>query len=679
MKKYKQNNGFTLVELVVVITILAILSTVAFTSFQWYTKSARNVQRIDAISKVATTIQANITAGKPILAFSKSWQEVIWAKISGSIPIVWVNYKAGELEPGPLGIKIEEFTDPLFNEVYRSGVTNIGQPSFEVAATLEEGSWKIAKIIWPWTPRSTSSISATGTSGNSKVLLWNVGQINSLYVWDTIQWIGIGTGTKVESISTNGINIFLDQPLIWNPTNIQLVEDEVSSLIASSWNPIIPSTNTTFNVPYASDTSILLDSTPFLQNAGWATEDVWNDAKTDRAGNSYIAWYFDNWSNNNDILISKFDSLWTELWIKTIWSTGDDQAISLAVDTIGNIYVTGYFNGTVDFWGTILSSFGSNDIYVIKLDNNGNTQWAKQMWWTSADRWYGIGLTPDSSILVTGYFWGTATFWSITHTSSSSSSAFATKIDNSGNIIWATQLDGISVDEGNYITSDSEWNVIVTWFFNGDAQHWSISLINSWDSDTFVTKLAPNGDVIWANKLGGIWRDRATWVVTDTNNDIYVEWFFNNDSQHGTTLLNHAGSNDVFVTKVSSIGDIVWSIALQWWSNDTGNSIDIWPNNNIYVSGYFWWTSTHGSETITSNGNVDVFVTKITPAGGVIWARSIWWASDDRGFGISVDSIWNSYTTWYFNGSITLGSSTIWSAWWRDVFIVKLDTNGDAF
>jgi len=86
--------GFTLVELIVVISILAILGTVSFLSIQSYTWFARNAIRLDGASKITTLIKAWITWWKSILAYVVSWDEVPWAIVWWTWASVWFNYQA---------------------------------------------------------------------------------------------------------------------------------------------------------------------------------------------------------------------------------------------------------------------------------------------------------------------------------------------------------------------------------------------------------------------------------------------------------------------------------------------------------------------------------------------------------------------------------------------------------
>ena len=102
------------------------------------------------------------------------------------------------------------------------------------------------------------------------------------------------------------------------------------------------------------------------------------------------------------------------LWAKSMGGTLTEIGLGNAVDGSGNVYTTGYFEGTADFdpgAGTAnLTSAGSSDIFVSKLDANGNFLWAKSMGGTASDIGYSIAVDGSDNVYTTGYFGGTVDF-----------------------------------------------------------------------------------------------------------------------------------------------------------------------------------------------------------------------------------------------------------------------------
>jgi hypothetical protein len=116
------------------------------------------------------------------------------------------------------------------------------------------------------------------------------------------------------------------------------------------------------------------------------------------------------------------------LWAKRAGGVSSVRGQGIAVDSSGNAYVTGYFQGTAVFGATTLTSAGSNDIYMAKVDSGGNFLWAKRAGGTSYDVGQSIAVDSSGNAYVTGEFVGTAVFGATTLTSAGNSDVFIWKV-----------------------------------------------------------------------------------------------------------------------------------------------------------------------------------------------------------------------------------------------------------
>jgi len=182
----------------------------------------------------------------------------------------------------------------------------------------------------------------------------------------------------------------------------------------------------------------------------------------------------------NDIFILKLDINGNFIWAKAFGGSEDDNALSLAIDGLGNVFSTGYFRGTIDFDPGIgifnLSSNGSTipttDIFIQKLDVNGNFVWAKVMGGASHED-QGISIKTDiyNNVYTTGYYSGVADFdpgsGTYNFTANGLQDIFIQKIDNNGNFIWAKSFGGINSDKSSSLILDASSNVIVSGNYSG--------------------------------------------------------------------------------------------------------------------------------------------------------------------------------------------------------------------
>jgi hypothetical protein len=114
-------------------------------------------------------------------------------------------------------------------------------------------------------------------------------------------------------------------------------------------------------------------------------------------------------AGNTDIFIHKLDASGNFQWARSVGSSSTDIGLAICSDAVGNVYTTGYFNGTVDFDpGTIgtsnLTSIGSSDVFIQKLNASGNFQWARSFGGTAAENGNAIYTDALGNVYTTGFF-----------------------------------------------------------------------------------------------------------------------------------------------------------------------------------------------------------------------------------------------------------------------------------
>ncbi|MBK8495281.1 MAG: SBBP repeat-containing protein [Chitinophagaceae bacterium] len=177
-----------------------------------------------------------------------------------------------------------------------------------------------------------------------------------------------------------------------------------------------------------------------------------------------------------DVYISKLDPSGNFIWCKGMGSTLEDKGMDIATDASGNIYVGGAFVTTADFdpgAGTFnMTSAGGFDLFILKLNDQGNFIWAKRAGGTATDFCRRIAVDNFGSVYFTGWFEGTGDYdpgpGTYMLTSLGSYDVFSEKLDPNGNFSWAFAMGGsINVDMGYDINVDQLGNVYTVGFFWG--------------------------------------------------------------------------------------------------------------------------------------------------------------------------------------------------------------------
>ncbi|MBI2280336.1 MAG: SBBP repeat-containing protein [Bacteroidetes bacterium] len=447
----------------------------------------------------------------------------------------------------------------------------------------------------------------------------------------------------------------------------------------------------------------------WAKNMGGTSNDEGKSITTDAAGNVYTTGYFTGTADfdpgagvfnltsagSQDIFVSKLDAAGNFMWAKKMGGTSIDIGYSITTDTSGNVYTTGYFQGTADFnpgAGVFnLTSAGGADIFVSKLDAAGNFMWAIKMGGTSED--VGLPITTDAAgnVYTTGYFQGTADFdpgaGVFNLTSAGGNDIFVSKLDAAGNFMWAIKMGSTSSDVGLSITTDAAGNVYTTGYFTGTADFdpgAGIFSLTSAGDDIFISKLDAAGNFMWAIKMGSTSSDYGYSITTDASSNVYTTGYFTGtadfDPGAGVFNLTSAGSQDIFVSKLDAAGNFMWAIKMGSTLADHGRSITTDAAGNVYTTGYFTGTADFnpgaGGFNLTSAGSADIFISKLDAAGNFMWAIKMGGASNDYGQFITTDAAGNVYTTGYFMGTVDFdpgaGGFNLASAGGTDIFVLKL-------
>lgn len=416
------------------------------------------------------------------------------------------------------------------------------------------------------------------------------------------------------------------------------------------------------------------------------------DIKIDVSGNAYtIGRYqgtcdFDIGSINSytmtalgdaDIFITKHNSNGTLLWVKSFGGTKYDQGTAIAIDSFGNIYATGFFEGIADFDPDFNKTFNMTsknflDIFVAKYDSSGNFIWAKQMGGNGTDLGEAIVLNATGAIYITGSFRDTVDFNSGTGVanliSSGISDAFILKLDTAGSFVWARKLGGISDDYGTSISIDKTGNVYSTGSFYGAADFdpgiGTYNVLSNGHTDAYISKLDASGNFLWAKCIGGSEYESGSSIIIDHSGNIYIKGHFYSviDFDPGIGVFNLTPiGGEIFILKLNSLGNFVWA------KKSGGNNMKIGPLvldifDNIYSTGSFHDSADFDPGNpvykLISNGFEDVYLTKIDSAGNFIWAKKMGGTKDDIGYCLALDTSGSVFTIGIFADSVDFNPDT---------------------
>jgi hypothetical protein len=401
-------------------------------------------------------------------------------------------------------------------------------------------------------------------------------------------------------------------------------------------------------------------------------------------------------NNSSDIYISKLNSAGDFAWAKAYGGSGADQGTAIYASPFGHVLATGFFLNTSDFnlgqTGSVLTSFGDFDGFVLKLDSAGNYLWVKQIGGPGLEQMESICEDAAGNIYVSGSFTNTCDFdpdtsvFALSSTGANGSDGFIVKLDSDGNFIWARQFGGIGSENTISVKADQFGNVYALGLYRLTAEFNyggpSVALTSLGLDDIFICKLDSSGNLIYAKSYGGPNADNVSDMVIDAQANIYCTGFFlgsaDFDPGPNSFTMNSGTIVDSYVCKFDSAGTLIWVKQFDGNDSQLSTSIAIDAMTNVYTAGWFNSQVDFDPDTssfmLNTNGSSDIFVCKLDDMGNFVWAHNAGSVGFDQVTAIHVKNN-RLYITGEFRDSVDFdflsGISFLSVQADRDAFVAK--------
>lgn len=433
---------------------------------------------------------------------------------------------------------------------------------------------------------------------------------------------------------------------------------------------------------------------PWAAAGGGGGSDVGNAIAVDAAGNSYVAGYFTGTATfgtntlvsagNTDIFITKQNSSGQLLWARRAGGPGYDTAKGIAVDALGNCYVTGAYEGEASFSGstslTNTSPTSYADAFLAQYDSTGTLVWARSAGVEFAnDEGTAVAVDNAGNVLVTGH--------SVLDTFAGVPVAnvgriFVAKYTSAGAEVWAHKAGSYSggiLDKGTGIATDNTGNVFVGGVFRSPVATFGIGTFTNYgNADTFLAKFDAAGTLQWARQAGGAGEDTASGVAVAADGSAYlVGAVAGNANFSGTNVTSVAGAaSDGFVAKYAGDGRVTWVRQFGGRGLSAARAVAVDAAGTVHVTGYFSGGVTFGTNTLRGiSGSYDAFLARLDSSGVFAFVQQAGGAdlSGDFGLGVGVDAAGNSVITGYFSGTSTVGGNSLPSRGAEDVLVTRFN------
>jgi len=318
-----------------------------------------------------------------------------------------------------------------------------------------------------------------------------------------------------------------------------------------------------------------------------------------------------------DVYVVKLDAKGNLQWTKTIGGPEIEAGKSLIQTSDGGYAIAG---------STFSFGAGDRDFYVVKLDAHGNLQWTKTIGGEYYDEGTSLIQTSDGGYAIAGY---TESFgageWDV----------YVVKLDAKGNLQWTKTISGGPWDVGNSLIQTSDGGYVIAGF----------------TFDVYVVKLDAKGNLQWTKTIGGPEPEEGSSLIQTSDGGYAIAGF---------TISFGAGGNDVYVVKLDAHGNLQWTKTIGGSAVEGSSSLIQTSDGGYAIAGL---TNSFGA------GDYDVYVVKLDAKGNLQWTKTIGGPGGDWGHSLIQTSD---------GGYVIAGSTSSFGAGGANVYVVKLDKNGDA-
>ena len=275
---------------------------------------------------------------------------------------------------------------------------------------------------------------------------------------------------------------------------------------------------------------------------------------------------------------------------------------------------------------------GGSDAFVRSYNSNGNIKWTKQFGTNADDSANCITTDTDGNVYVAGFTEG-----NLIGNQKGLGDAFIRKFSPTGKVKWTKQFGTENSDSILGITTDSSKNVYVAGFTRGGLQGDNLGVY-----DAFIRKYNSNGKKLFTRQFGTNSVDWAVGIATDNNKNVYVVGFTGNNLQ-GT----YQGGFDAFIRKYGSGGAVKWTKQFGTDTVDWALSVATDANGNAYVAGF-----TEGNLKNNNLGKRDAFIRKYSPDGAIEWTKQFGTKANEEVNGVATDVMGNVYLAGLTKGKL---------------------------
>ncbi len=310
------------------------------------------------------------------------------------------------------------------------------------------------------------------------------------------------------------------------------------------------------------------------------------------------------------------------LWTKTYGGTSWDKGYSIQECASGGFIIAGQ---------TYSFGVGYGDVYLVRINANGDTLWAKTYGGVSKDAGYSVQECADSGFIVTGAF------------GAGKDNVYLIRTNVDGDTLWTKTYGGTDYDRGESVEKCASGGFIIA----GRTKSFGVGS----DSDNlYLIRVNADGDTLWTKAYGGTDDDWGESIQECVDSGFIIT---------GATYSFGAGGGDVWLVRTDANGDTLWTKAYGGIPHDRGMSVQKCADSGFIIAGITW---SFGA------GYYDIYLLRTDADGDTLWTKTYGGTGYDEGYSVQECAS---------GGFVIAGRTSSFGAGNDDVYLIRTNVDGD--
>lgn len=324
-------------------------------------------------------------------------------------------------------------------------------------------------------------------------------------------------------------------------------------------------------------------------------------------------------NGNSDLEVMKINSTGNILWQKTFGGTEGETGIVIRTISTGGYIVVG---STASSLPNVIGNHGKQDIWVMRLNENGELLWQYCYGGSADDIPYAMELCADGGFVIAACTYSSNGDVTGSH---QSGDYWVLKLDAIGNLQWQVCYGGSLLDFAHAVVQSDDGGYVVS----GYARSTDGDVVgNHGQEDVWILKLDYLGNLIWKKSYGGTGGEGTSSIqkTSDGGFALLGVTHSNNGDVIGTN-----GEHEYWLVRINSAGDLLWAKCYGGAATDNGNSIKRTSDGGFILSGL---SDSFDSDVLSNNGSHDYSIIKVDNNGVVKWQKSLGGSRDEEAMDI---------------------------------------------